>query len=372
MHLRSFSPLIGLGLFVTLAIGFAPTVHAGGPGDALPPAQAENQVCLSCHSDRALSMKLPSGETLSLYTDAASFNTSVHGKQGQRCTACHVSIAGYPHPPVTARDARDFSLNMYTACRQCHNKEYQQTLDSVHARELAAGNRNAPVCTDCHTAHYVTPPNQPRARISQTCEKCHSVIYGQYKESIHGTALLTESNPDVPTCEECHGIHNIGDPRTAAFRLKSPEICAKCHTNKPLMRKYGISANVLNTYVADFHGTTVELFEKQSPDAPTNKAVCYDCHGVHNIKKSDDPQSTIFRENLLKTCQQCHPDATASFPTSWLSHYDASPTKYPAVYYVNLFYMIFVPLTIGGMAAFVLLDIARRILKRFHKTGSAK
>jgi hypothetical protein len=129
---------------------------------------------------------------------------------------------------------------------------------------------------------------------------------------------------------------------------------------------------VLNTYVADFHGTTVELFEKQSPDAPTNKAVCYDCHGVHNIKKSDDPQSTIFRENLLKTCQQCHPDATVNFPASWLSHYDANPTKYPTVYYVDLFYKIFVPLTIGGMAAFVLLDLARRILQRLQKTGSAK
>ena len=55
------------------------------------------------------------------------------------------------------------------------------------------------------------------------------------------------------------------------------------------MSKYGISTQVVNTYVADFHGTTVTLFEKISPDQITNKPVCFDCHGVHNIKKVDDP-----------------------------------------------------------------------------------
>ncbi len=354
-----------------LALFAVPAVKAAGPGDAPQPAQVENQVCLACHSNKELSYKLPSGETLSLYTNEANFNASVHGKQGQRCTACHTNISGYPHPPLFAKDLRDFQLQMYTLCRQCHEKNYQATLDSIHSKQLAGGNRNAPVCTDCHTAHYVTPPDEPRSRIPQTCQKCHSTIYDQYKTSVHGSALLDQSNPDVPTCVNCHGVHNIGDPTTAAFRLKSPEICSTCHTNKAIMSKYNISTDVLSTYVADFHGTTVELFEKQSPNAPTNKAVCYDCHGVHDIKKIDDPQSTVFRENLLKTCQQCHPDATINFPASWLMHYRASPTQFSTVYYVNLFYTILIPATIGGMALFVLLDAVRRIINRFHKQGGA-
>jgi predicted CXXCH cytochrome family protein len=367
--------VLGLGLAIALAwlsaLGIVPIANAGGPNDAPPLAQAENDLCLACHSNRNLTVKLPSGETLSLFTDVAAFNASVHGKQGQRCTACHANITGYPHPPIAARDVRDFSLQMYPLCRQCHNDQYQKTFDSAHQKELAAGNRNAPVCTDCHTAHYTSKPNQPRARISQTCQKCHSAIYDQYKESIHGSALINEANRDVPTCEECHGVHNIGDPRTAQYRLKSPEICARCHTDKNLMKKYNISTNVLNSYVADFHGTTVELFEKQSPDHATNKAVCYDCHGIHNIKKIDDPKSTVFRENLLKTCQQCHPDATPNFPASWLSHYDASPDHFPAMYYVNLFYVILIPVTIGGMIAYIALDIARRVLNRVQKSGGA-
>ncbi len=371
MQLHRVIGLVAILLFSSLVLFSVPTAFAGGPGDSPSPAAVENQVCLACHSNRDLTLKLPSGETVSLYQDEAAFNASVHGQQGQKCTACHTNITGYPHPPIAAKDARDFSLQMYTLCRQCHDKEYQAQLDSVHSKQLASGNRNAPVCTDCHSAHYVAVPNTPRSRIPQTCNKCHSKIYDQYKGSVHGAALLDQSNPDVPTCEDCHGIHNIGDPTTAAFRLKSPQLCSKCHTDKARMAKYNISTNVLNTYVADFHGTTVEMFEKQSPDAPTNKPVCYDCHGIHDIKPAKDPTSTVFRENLLKTCQQCHPDATTNFPASWMSHYDASPTKYPVVYYVNLFYTFFIPLVIGGMAAFVLLDMARRIVDRFQKRGEA-
>ncbi len=370
MH-RFASLLMASLLFTLFAVLAVPAAHASGPGDSPLPAQVENQTCLACHSNPNLSVKLPSGETLSLYTDANAFNQSVHGKQGQRCTACHTNISGYPHPPIAAQDARDFSIQMYTLCRQCHNDQYQKTLDSMHATGLAGGDRNAAICTDCHTAHYVTPPNQPRSKIPQTCRKCHSTIYDQYKGSVHGAALLDESNPDVPTCIDCHGVHNIGDPTTNAFRLKSPQLCAKCHTDKALMSKYNISTDVLATYVADFHGTTVELFQKQSPDAPTNKPVCTDCHGTHDIKKVDDPTSRVIKENLLKTCQQCHPDATANFPAAWMSHYIASPEKYPTVYYVNLFYTILIPLVLGGMTAFVLLDLARRLINRFQKNGRA-
>lgn len=370
MHLSRTSRLIALLAFAVLLLVSVPAARAAGPGDS-PSAQVENQACLSCHSNPNLTMKLADGEALSLYVDESLFNQSVHGLQGQRCTACHSTISGYPHPPMVAQDSRDFTLQMYTLCRQCHGDQYQKTLDSIHAQQLAAGNRNAAVCTDCHTAHYVMPPDQPRSRIPQTCQKCHSTIYDQYKGSVHGSALLDDSNPDVPTCIDCHGVHNIGDPTTNAFRLKSPELCAKCHTDPALMSKYNLSTNVLSTYVADFHGTTVELFEKQSPDQPTNKPVCTDCHGVHDIKKIDDPTSSVFRENLLKTCQQCHPNATANFPSAWMSHYIASPTQYPVVYYVNLFYTILIPIVLGGMAGFVLLDLSRRLINRFQSRGRA-
>lgn len=368
MHPHRLHLLLALGWAVIFVlVGVLPTY---GQGPSATPV--ENQVCLACHTNRDLTMKLPNGEILSMYVDEALYSASVHGKVGQRCTTCHANITAYPHPPITARDSRDLSLQSYTVCQQCHENVYKQALDSIHAKFLAAGNRNAAVCTDCHTAHYTTNPHNPRSRIPQTCRMCHSLIFDQYKTSVHGAALLDQSNPDVPTCVDCHGVHQIADPTTIAFRLKSPQICASCHTNREIMRRYNLSTNVLNTYVADFHGTTVEIFAKQSPDAPTNTAVCYDCHGIHDIRSVKDPNSSVIKENLLKTCQQCHPDATADFPAAWMSHYDASPTKYPLVYYVNLFYTILIPVVIGGMLAFVSLDAARRIADRLPKKQSER
>ena len=82
-----------------------------------------------------------------------------------------------------------------------------------------------------------------------------------------------------------------------------------------------------------------------------------------------DPQTGLaIKQNMLAACQRCHPDATTNFPTSWLSHYIPSPSEYPLVYYVNLFYMILIPTVIGGMVIYVGTDIYRRnIYDRRHK-----
>ena len=141
-------------------------------------------------------------------------------------------------------------------------------------------------------------------------------------------------------------------------------MCGKCHADAEKMAKYGISTDVFNTYVADFHGTTVELFEKQTPDQETNKAVCYDCHGIHNIKATKDEGSQVVKENLLVTCQKCHPDANANFPDAWTSHFKPSLEHNPLVYFVDLFYMILIPLTISGFLLFIGTDIFRRIWDR--------
>jgi hypothetical protein len=108
----------------------------------------------------------------------------------------------------------------------------------------------------------------------------------------------------------------------------------------------------------------VTLFERQSPDLPTNKPVCYDCHGVHNMRSHEDPQSQVFQENLLRTCQKCHPDATQEFSASWLSHYEPDLERYPVVYFVDLFYKILIPSVLGFMGVYVGVDIFGHLLRR--------
>ncbi len=370
--------ILGIGLLAIALFSLVNSVSASpASGLALSQSQVQptapdNAACLVCHNRPDLTLTFPSGELLSLTIDQNHFAESVH--EGLACTDCHTDITSYPHPDFKQQTRRDVSMKWYTSCQKCHVEQYSQTLDSVHQRALAAGNSNAAICTDCHNPHtqtQITDPNtgqlllEARLLIPQTCARCHSTIYNSYKESVHGAALTDLGNQDVPTCIDCHGVHDIGDPTTAAFRLKSPQMCAKCHTDPARMNKYGISTSVLNTYVSDFHGTTVTLFEKTSPDQVTNKPVCFDCHGIHNIKRVNDPVYGLeMKQNLLKTCQRCHPDATANFPDAWLSHYIPSPVHYPAVYYVNLFYKFFIPAVIGGMAIFVISDIVRRQIER--------
>lgn len=168
----------------------------------------------------------------------------------------------------------------------------------------------------------------------------------------------------MPTCTDCHGVHNVQGPANTDFRLYSPQICADCHADEELMQKYDISTDVFSTFVDDFHGTTLVLFDQKAEGQELDTPVCIDCHGVHNILPPTDPNSTVMKENLLATCQKCHPDATTNFPTAWMSHYVPSPEQYPLVYYVNLFYKFFIPGVLGGMAIFVVTDASRRIINR--------
>jgi hypothetical protein len=373
---------LALGTFLLLVVMSLPATSVA----AAPPAQGDkptDETCLACHQQEGMTVEI-GGQPLPLTIDTAAFSGSVHGTEAVACVDCHTNITGFPHPEVTASSPRDFSLELYPVCQQCHAEQYENVLDSVHQRALAAGNTNAAVCTDCHNPHTQTRLTNKdtgelllgaRLAIPQTCAKCHSAIYEIYKGSVHGAALTQEGNQYVPTCIDCHGVHNIGDPTSNTFRNSTPYLCANCHTNEIIMRQYGISTNVLSTYVSDFHGTTVKMFEENYPDQPTNKPVCTDCHGHHEIVRVDDPNAGIaIKSNLLGKCQQCHPDATTeTFTESWMSHYEPSPQVFPLVYFVNLFYKFFIPAVLGGMAVYVSSDAYRRfIVRRAHAKGAGK
>ncbi len=327
-----------------------------------------NAYCLLCHSQPGRTWTLPSGETLPLSIDAHILADSVHGTKNSKgalnCADCHTEQR-FPHQPDPAQTVREFQIERYQSCKNCHEEEYTKSQDSVHASAINSGTLEAATCVDCHGSHDIQTPDVPRQRISLTCGKCHGAIFDQYRNSVHGQALFVDDNPDVPTCIDCHGVHNINDPTTNLFRVRSPELCAKCHADDKLMSKYNITSNVFDSYLTDFHGTTVALFNQEDPKVATNKAVCYDCHGVHDIAKVDATNSHVIRENLLTTCKQCHPAATADFPAAWVGHFPPTIESQPLLFIVNTFYKLLIPVVVGGFLFLVLTDIIRRIRQRF-------
>ncbi len=356
-----------------------------------------NANCLMCHSDPDFVGHLPSGESLSLYVDPSEYYQSVHASAGLECLACHVDQQNYPHgetvqlgctkchseitddvginaityKPLDVTlaydDKRQVSITLNEECRLCHEEKFDEAVDSAHSRVLDAGNRLAPICVDCHGSHDIVSPDEPRVKISQTCSGCHLSVYTTYQSSIHGEALEEEGNLDVPTCVDCHGVHNVIGPREPEFRDSTIAICGACHSNEERMGKYDISTAVFDTYLDDFHGRSVDFFRRENPAQPSNKATCFDCHGVHNIRSPEDSYSTVYPDNLQKTCQQCHEDASITFPLAWLGHYAPSWERTPVLYAVDKGYQVLVPTIVGGMLVYVALDA-----KKHFFTGEAK
>jgi nitrate/TMAO reductase-like tetraheme cytochrome c subunit len=353
-------------IFVTL---FLILLWLAGGALAMAQGPDENESCLTCHSNPDLVVEFANGDPVSGYVNSSKYNSSVHGQQAMTCSGCHPNHQEYPHPELAVPNSRTFTLELNETCLDCHPDQADLVADSMHARALAEGDVEAAVCVDCHGAHDTLSLHEARVEIAVTCRQCHSTIYDEYYHSAHGEALREQGNQDVPTCVDCHGVHTMESPHTTQFRLFSPQLCGSCHADQELMDKYGISTDVFNTYVADFHGTTVTLFEKQAPDAATNKAVCYDCHGAHAIRTVDDPEAAVIKQNLLETCRKCHPEATTNFPDSWTSHFPPTLEKQPLVAVVNLFYLLVIPGSIGFMLLIVTSDAGRSLLGRGKKKG---
>lgn len=365
-----------------------PTPIPAVPPASIPDTTHASANCLMCHADPNFLGHAKNSDPVKLFVDPNIYYRSLHAQIGLECAACHADQRGYPHtdtgqvacldchqtfggigfsPQYKSLDVslnfesgRSLTLKLNENCKSCHTDEASQGADSVHTKVRVEGNADAPVCTDCHGSHDLTAPDVPRAKISQTCAKCHLSVYTTYRSSVHGEAL-TGGNPDVPTCVDCHGVHNVQGPSNPRFRDSMIAVCGSCHSDPKRMGKYHIATDVFNTYLDDFHGRTVNFFRTQDPMQQSNKATCIDCHGVHNILPPDNPQSTVYPSNLQQTCQQCHPQASIRFPQAWLGHYVPTWDKTPVLFAVNLGYQGFIPLTIGGFVIYIGLDAQRRI-----------
>ncbi|MGE3841375.1 MAG: cytochrome c3 family protein [Vicinamibacterales bacterium] len=333
------------------------------PIPAVPSHGEQTETCLTCHADEALSVTLPSGETRALSVDADTFGRSVHGDK-LTCVDCHTDTTTIPHDARLFQTRREFTRAYTEQCKRCHFANFAKTMDGVHARALERGDTTAPLCVDCHGAHDVAAAAEPRGRISQTCAKCHAGVAEAYARSVHGEALANEHNPDVPTCTDCHRAHDVAGPTAKSWLDRTPDLCARCHADRQLMSRYGISTAVQSTYLVDFHGKTESLRGSGGQDGTPLVARCTDCHGVHDILKPSDPDSPVLKGNLVKTCRQCHPDATENFPSAWLSHYEPSWDRTPLVYAVTLAYKFLIPFMIGGLLLQVFLHLWRVVVNR--------
>ena len=191
--------------------------------------------------------------------------------------------------------------------------------------------------------------------------------YDAWAQSVHGVAFL-EGNADAPGCTDCHQDPETGEVKTSAFHLDIPARCARCHSDATKMGQYDILSNVYETYLADYHGTTIAYYRANDPSAWHFEAVCSDCHGSHAVYAKEDARSQVTEANVAATCQQCHADAPAGFSAA-SGHYPgirnlATRADAPLVFWIKLIYQSLIPITLGLMLGYVGLDITYRLRKQ--------
>ena len=122
------------------------------------------------------------------------------------------------------------------------------------------------------------------------------------------------------------------------------------------MGKYGIPMRRHATYLDSYHGVV-------SRYGTATVANCASCHGVHDIRPSSDPASSIHPSNLGKTCGTCHPGAEKGLAGARV-HVEATAESSRGMYYVRTFYTYFIGGLMVCFLAYVAIDIYGSVRRR--------
>lgn len=174
------------------------------------------------------------------------------------------------------------------------------------------------------TALLVLSAGRAVAAEPSSCVSCHADaersgaaslrIVELHREGVHAEVGLA--------CHDCHGGNP--DPVLAADaeaamdasfelgpflgspeRREVPGFCGRCHSDPVTMRRFDPGARVdqERQYWTSHHGLALE-------QGDTRVATCIDCHGAHDIQRSDDPDSPVYPTRVAETCASCHAQPT--------------------------------------------------------------
>ncbi len=211
--------------------------------------------------------------------------SSVHAQENDDCLMCHEdnTLKGN-------KNGHTFSVFVDTKILS----------SSVHAEVD---------CIMCHADLEGTDfPHTENVKKAQ-CLPCHEDAQKLYDEGIHGTSYK-KGDKLAPTCQTCHGSHNIlkvKDPKSAVAPIKIPFLCGSCHREGATvqMQRKIPEDHILENYSESMHGDG--LLKKGLGVAAT----CASCHSPHRILPHTDPRSTIAKNNIAATCTKCHMEIEA-------------------------------------------------------------
>lgn len=124
-----------------------------------------------------------------------------------------------------------------------------------------------------------------------SCYHCHTKTVTEFRNNVHYEKGFT--------CADCHGGSSQSNNSIISVNVMSgdfigrptreniTQICAKCHPRET------------SDYKQSIHWDAIK---SGHPEAAT----CTDCHGLHQIRPIDDPDSPSNHHNSPETCAKCH------------------------------------------------------------------
>lgn len=309
----------------------------------------DEQNCLICHKYRGLSYIDENHQFKLLYITEPTYLNSPHALP--KCGDCHVDVEGFPHESVKKVDClvechvrEPFSEKFFS-----HKKSSDFLEMSVHAKRDKDGNlkehqEDIPDCKTCH--------NDPLYRPFYYFKAAHAGI----------------SKRVIGRCLVCHNDEIYVKKFYSHFssrmqKLRPPKelvaMCGKCHENDEIMQRHNLP-NAVHSYKETYHGKAVHFGDEWTPD-------CLDCHvkpgeSVHAMHAKDDPQSSVSKEELIKTCStlDCHPGADLKL-AGFNPHASPDLERDPLIFFIYLFFYLLTTGTFIFLMLMIILDVARRL-----------
>ena len=211
------------------------------------------------------------------------------------CADCHSDVVNEDHIDKGAKKVQ---------CATCHDDIAKLVKTDIHHR-LKTLVKNPPDCITCHGGHTVKAVADIKNKTKEICAKCHKDGNVSLTAPYHSAQLssskcfdchdddhqqseLVKSVHNGLECADCHDYEakNLTTHSDGMNRMQRAD-CFKCH------------ADVAKQYKESIHGISLS----QGID---EAAMCWDCHGTHNIVPVKNEDSPVYPKNIAKTCGTCH------------------------------------------------------------------
>lgn len=213
-----------------------------------------NEKCKECHGDIV-----------------AKHATSLHGKAGKSCDACHGGVDAH----LASGDKKDIvtfgkgdAKKQNAQCLGCHAKNQNLMFwdNSKHKKDDVA-------CVSCHEIHK---SSKPAAQQPEKCFECHKDVKNQANKFSHHPVIEGKVK-----CSDCHNPHgSLGHGSLKAENTN--QLCYKCHS------------------------------EKRGPYVWEHMPVEEDCAKCHKPHGSSSPR--LLTEKPPQLCRNCHGSTHGSTP----------------------------------------------------------